>query len=208
MEKGERAHKALFVSSISFGQNKCSMKFLKNYTWIKRTEIAMCIFQNGWAWRGWCTRHLPIAYFWRHWRALIIESWLSYFSCWKDGHNSIPIFEPFLGFRSSKSEDWISEGKTLSKIPAEWFSDYLNHFLIFCYHFVYTICLKEDKLKNARLKVSLLSNLKGSKLGFTTLTTISFKLLQFLSLLHVLLNVHVSCTPSRMDKFKSAHLYL
>lgn len=115
MEKGERAHKALFVSSISFGQNKCSMKFLKNYTWIRRCEIAMCIFQNGWAWRGWCTRHLPIAYFWRHWRALIIESWLSYFSCWKDGHNSIPIFEPFLGFRSPKSEDWISEGKNVVK---------------------------------------------------------------------------------------------
>ena len=27
MEKGEKAHKALFVYSISFGQSKCSMKF-------------------------------------------------------------------------------------------------------------------------------------------------------------------------------------
>ena len=43
MEKGERAHKALFVSSISFGQNKCSMKFLKNYTWIKRWKLP-CVF--------------------------------------------------------------------------------------------------------------------------------------------------------------------
>ena len=121
MEKGEKAHKALFVYSISFGQSKCSMKFalffLKNYAWIKEmSEIAMCIFENGWAWREWCTRHLPIAYFWRHWRALIIESSrLSYFSCWMDGHNSIPIFELFLGFRSPKIWRLSFRGKNLFK---------------------------------------------------------------------------------------------
>ena len=91
--------------------------FLKNYAWIKEmSEIAMCIFENGWAWREWCTRHLPIAYFWRHWRALIIESSrLSYFSCWLDGHNSIPIFELFLGFRSPKIWRLSFRGKNLFK---------------------------------------------------------------------------------------------
>ena len=48
MEKGEKAHKALFVYSISFGQSKCSMKFAL-FFWkimhgLKRCPKLPCVF--------------------------------------------------------------------------------------------------------------------------------------------------------------------